>query len=83
MSIAIEARKLGLYTHAMAGFSADSVYDRLEVPREKFDVWAAIAIGWMGDPADLPEDFRKRETPSQRKPLDEVVSRGFFPERMR
>ncbi len=83
MSIAIEARKLGLYTHAMAGFSADSVYDRLGVPREKFDVWAAIAIGWMGDPADLPEDFRKRETPSQRKPLDEVVSRGFFPERMR
>lgn len=83
MSLAIEARKLGLYTHAMAGFSQDSVYDRLRVPREKFDVWAAIAIGWMGDPANLPDDFRKRETPSQRKPLDEVVARGFFPENMR
>ncbi len=83
MSIAIEARQLGLYTHAMAGFNADSVYDLLKVPREKFDIWAAIAIGWMGDPVDLPEDFQKRERPSQRKPLAEVVARGLFPDRMR
>lgn len=83
MSVALAARKLGLYTHPMAGFSADKVYDLLNVPRDKFDVWAAIAIGWMGDPADLPEDFRQREVPSQRKPLGEVVARGFFPESMK
>ncbi len=83
MSLALEARRLGLYTHAMAGFSAEDVYDRLDVPRENFDVWAAIAIGWMGNPGNLPDDFRKRETPSQRKPLNEVVSRGFFPDHLR
>ncbi len=83
MAVALEARKLGLYTHAMAGFNIDQVYERLKVPREKFDIWAGIAVGWMGDPADLPDDFGKREFPSPRKPLDEVVSRGFFPEHMR
>ncbi len=83
MSVALEARKLGLYTHAMAGFNADHVYERLRIPREQFDLWAAIAIGWMGDPADLPEDFAKQEFPTTRKPLEDVVSRGFFPERMR
>lgn len=83
MSLALEARKLGLYTHAMAGFSADHVYDRLKIPRENFDVWAAIAIGWMGDPAALPDDFGKREFPSARKPLEEVASRGFFPEHLK
>jgi len=83
MSLALEARKLGLYTHAMAGFSQDQVYERLGVPREKFDVWAAIAIGWLGDPADLPDEFRLREVPSERKPLEKVASRGLFPESMR
>ena len=83
MSVALEARKLGLYTHAMAGFNMELVYDRLRIPREKFEIWAAIAIGWMGDPTDLPSDFAEREFPSRRKPLDEVVSRGLFPERMR
>ena len=83
MCVALEARKLGLYTHAMAGFNADHVYERLKIPREKFDVWAAIAIGWMGDPADLPSDFAQREFPSSRKPLEEVVTAGFFPEHMR
>jgi nitroreductase len=83
MSVALEARKLGLYTHAMAGFDAELVYERLLIPRDKFDIWAAIAIGWMGDPADLPSDFAHREFPSTRKPLDEVVSRGLFPEHMR
>lgn len=83
MAVALEARKLGLYTHAMAGFNSDQAYDRLGVPRDKFDIWAAIAIGWLGDPADLPDKFRSRELPSSRKPLVEVASRGFFPESMR
>lgn len=76
MALALEARKLGLYTHAMAGFDPAAAYEKLRIPEAEYQVMAAIAIGWMGNPAELPEEFRAREKPSDRKPLGEVAHRG-------
>ena len=78
MSLALQARLLGLYAHAMAGIHRDQVYDALNVPRSEYEVMAGLAIGYYGDPATLPPALREREKPNERKPLAEVARRGAF-----
>ncbi len=78
MSLALQARKAGLYTHAMAGFDEDRAYEVLKVPREEYDIMAALAIGAYGDPETLPPGVRKTEAPNGRKPLGEVAREGAF-----
>jgi nitroreductase len=81
MSLALQACKMGLYSHAMAGFDEDRAYEVLGVPRKEYEIMAAIAVGRYGNAADLPEDLAKREAPSDRKPLEEVARRGTFGQR--
>ncbi|MBN2357376.1 nitroreductase family protein, partial [candidate division KSB1 bacterium] len=78
MSLALQARKLGLYAHAMAGFNREEAYKVLRVPEEEYEIIAAIAVGYYGDTAQLPEDLQKREKPSDRKSPDEVFKLGRF-----
>jgi nitroreductase len=73
MALALQARKLGLYAHAMAGFNSDAAYALLAVAREEVDILTAIAVGRLGDPSGLPEDLRAMETPNGRKPHAEVA----------
>jgi nitroreductase len=73
MALALQARKLGLYAHAMAGFNPDAAYALLGVARDEVDILTAIAVGRLGDPAGLPEDLRAMETPNGRKPHAEVA----------
>lgn len=75
MALALQARRRGLYAHAMAGFSVERAADILQVSLEEFDIMAAIAVGRHGDPDDLPEDLRAMENPNQRKPPEEVSRR--------
>lgn len=77
LSLALQARKLGLYAHAMAGFSTEKAHEVAGVP-EGWRAMAAIAVGRRGDAAELPEDLRAREAPNDRKPLDEVAVEGRF-----
>jgi nitroreductase len=76
MSLALQARLLGLDTHAMGGFDDERSYEALGVPRDDYQAMAAIAIGRRGPAGDLPEDLAARETPSPRKPLSEVAREG-------
>lgn len=80
MSLALEARMLGLYAHGMAGFKLDLAYDVLHVPRDRYEIMAAIAIGHRGDPAVLEEKDRVREFPNSRKPVSEFAFQGALPE---
>ena len=79
MSLALQARKIGLYAHAMAGFSQEKAYDILCVSKDQYDIIAAIAIGKKGDPASLPEELRIRESPNLRKPLSGIAFQSRFP----
>ena len=79
MSLALQARRLGLDTHAMAGFDEDASYDVLAVPRDRYEAMAVIAIGHRGDPGSLPEPLAQKESPNGRRPLSEVAYRGVFP----
>jgi len=78
MSLALQARKLGLYAHAMAGFSREKAYEILGAPSDEYDVMAAIAVGYRADAATLPEPVAAREKPSERRPRDEMVREGRF-----
>jgi nitroreductase len=80
MSLALQARKLGLYTHAMGGFDEDRSYEVLGVPKQKYEAMVAIAIGRRADAARLPDQLARMENPSDRKPLTEIAVEGRFPD---
>jgi nitroreductase len=77
MALALQARKIGLYAHAMAGFSQDKAYETLGVAREEYLVMAAVAVGRRGDASELPEDLRAIESPNDRKQHAEVATCRF------
>ena len=78
MSLALQARKLGLYAHAMAGFSQDKAYEILGVSRDEYHIMAAIAVGRKDESADdLPEDILAMEAPNTRKSWVEVATDRF------
>ena len=76
ISLALEARRLGLYAHGMAGFDQEKAHRILGAPEEAYEVIAAVAIGRKGARSDLPEELAAREEPSGRKPLASVARRG-------
>jgi nitroreductase len=78
MALALQARKLGLYAHAMAGFNLQRAYEALGVSPEEFLVMAAIAVGRKTDDSGLPDDLRAMESPNNRKPHAEVAT-DLFP----
>ena len=78
MSLAIQAHKLGLVTHAMGGIHQDRAYEVLGVPKAEYESLCAVAIGKRDAAELLPEDLRARETPSIRRPVSEFALRGAF-----
>jgi nitroreductase len=76
--MALQAAALGYHAHGMAGVDYARARVELGVP-DRFRVEAAAAIGRLGDKAQLPESLQARESPSSRKPLEEIVFRGRFP----
>jgi nitroreductase len=78
MALALQARRLGLYAHGMAGFNQEKAYEVLGVSKDEYHVMAAIAVGRKDEAAeDLPEDLRAMESPNTRKPASEVATNKF------
>ena len=69
---------MGWYAQGMVGFDADRAFEKLSVP-EGYKVEAVCALGRRADPAELPEELRAREVPSDRRPLAELAFEGGFP----
>jgi hypothetical protein len=61
----------------MAGFHLETSYEVLGVPKEDYEVIAAVAVGRLGDSSRLPDDLRRMELPKDRKELAEVASDKF------
>ena len=76
-AIALQAHLLGYHAHGMVGIDMEKTRTELAIP-DGFRIEAAVAIGRMGDPANLPEKLQAREQPSDRKPLDELAYPGNF-----
>lgn len=74
--LSLQATALGLAVHQMAGFDRERARDRLDIP-PGYDPVAAVAIGYPGDPASLPEDLRAREqAPRTRRETAAFVFHG-------
>lgn len=75
--IALQSHLLGYQAHAMAGILHASVHNDLAVP-EHLSVEIGIAIGTVGNPEQLPDALRQREKPSDRLPLNELITQGSY-----
>jgi nitroreductase len=76
--LALEAASLGLAAHQMGGFDADRARETYNIPAG-FEPMAAIAIGYPGDPASLPDKMRQMETGARsRRPIADFVFSGAW-----
>jgi nitroreductase len=79
-NLVLQAVDLGLVAHQVGGFDKDAVRAGFGLPDDAEPV-VAIAVGYLGDVADLPEELRVRETrPRRRRPLTETVFSGTWGE---
>ncbi|MFT4634478.1 MAG: nitroreductase [Arenicella sp.] len=72
MSMTLQARIEGLYTHGMGGIKAAEAADYLNIDSVKADVLMGFTIGKLADLSQLDDEQRKNETPNSRKHLSEV-----------
>ncbi len=77
-NLALQASLAGWHAHAMAGFDVDRARTELNVP-DDCRVEAVIAVGKLGDKADLPETLQAAEHPNSRRPLAETIIEGGYP----
>ncbi len=77
-NLIIQASALGLYVHQMAGFHLDRAREAFQIPDSAEPV-AAMAVGYLGDPGQLAEELRDKESaPRTRKPLSDFVFSGTW-----
>ena len=73
-----QATAFDLYVHQIGGIQVDKVRETYQIP-ETHDIGAGIAIGYLGDLEQLPDDLQERERAErQRKPLNEFVFSGSW-----
>ena len=76
--LTVEATAHGLFVHQMAGFDPEKARQVFGIPAG-WEAIAAIAIGYAGDPATLPQPLQDREmAPRKRKPIAEFVMAGHW-----
>ncbi|MCS6899053.1 MAG: nitroreductase family protein [Myxococcales bacterium] len=77
MALALQGTKMGLVVHAMGGFDAERSKVEVGLPPEVVPC-CMIAVGQPGSVEDLPEPYRSREQPNDRKPQATFVSEGKY-----
>ena len=76
--LSLQATELGLNVHQMGGFDQSLLRQNLNVP-EDFDIGVVMAIGYAGNPEQLPVGLRDRErSPRMRHIQNEFVMNHTF-----
>jgi len=71
--LTMQAMSDNVFVHQMGGFSAEKARELFHVP-EDYEVVTAMAMGYPGDPEQLPEELRQSElAPGSRRPLSGTV----------
>ncbi|MGI9065224.1 MAG: nitroreductase family protein [Pyrinomonadaceae bacterium] len=76
-NLALQGWLKGLVVHGMQGFDYDRARTALNIP-EGFQVEAMAALGRPADASVLPEALRERESPGDRRKLDQTICEGPF-----
>ena len=72
-NLTTQASALDLHVHNMAGFSAEKARELFNLPPDVEPV-TMIAVGYLGDPEQLPEPLKERElAQQQRKSIQELI----------
>ena len=75
MSIALQARHLGLFAHAMAGFDEDAALKALELDPGYWRMKTAMAVGYRASSKTLDPSLQGTELASGRKDSTEIAAR--------
>lgn len=76
--LALQAVSLGLVVHQMAGIEVEQIRKEYSLP-PGHDPVAGLAMGYPGDPASLPEQFREKEMEERtRREIGEFVFTGAW-----
>jgi nitroreductase len=77
-NLVVEATARGLCVHQMIGILPDTARDLFAIPAGA-EAWTAMAIGYAGDPATLPDALKQRDlAPRHRNPLAQFVFTGTW-----
>ncbi len=76
-NLALEGFRRGLVVHGMEGFDYQKAGKELKIPSD-YTILAMAAIGKPAKKETLSPDLAKREVPSDRKPLREIIMEGRF-----
>ena len=66
MSLALQARAMGLASHAMWGIEHDKIPKALNLP-DNMQIQAIVAVGELGDKSELPEPLQSANNPAHAK----------------
>lgn len=76
--LSLQAVASELYVHQMAGILPDKARQVFAVP-DDFEIVVGLALGYLGDDSQLPEDLRAKERRERkRKALSDLVFSGEF-----
>jgi nitroreductase len=81
MGLALEGTSRGYVVHGMQGFDYDKAQKTLQIP-DDYQVEAMAAIGKRAPKEKLPPELQKREVPSLRKSVKEIIMKGKFEKRI-
>jgi len=76
MAMTLQARIEGLYSHGMAGIKRDEAQAYFGLDPDEERVLMGFTLGRIGDKGILDASLQERESPSGRKPLDEIWRAG-------
>ncbi|RUT80086.1 nitroreductase family protein [Ancylomarina longa] len=75
-NLSVQAMSMDLYLHHMAGFSPEKAREIFDIP-DDFDVLTMIAVGYLGDLKQLPENIREMENSERiRRPMESILFDG-------
>lgn len=77
-NLSIQATNEGIGLHQMGGFSAEKAVELFTIP-EEYSAVTAVALGYFGDPDQLPDGLKERELSERKRlPLASIVYKDQF-----
>lgn len=76
-NLALQGFNKGYVVHGMQGFDYDLARTTLNIPDE-FRIVAMVAIGKPGEKEVLPEELQARESPNDRRKLEQTICEGPY-----
>ncbi len=77
MSLALQAHLMGLVAHGMEGFDYERAARAISLPPDHA-IHCMVAVGQPGRREDLPEPYRTREEPNDRRPVASFAFQGHL-----